>query len=95
MRQSASEVLSRIGPGDREETHFATFINAAQHRKKTAVSVIAELLRDLDRDVRQAAAESLGRIGDPGAVEVLSLAKDDLDGTVRLAVRQALTVLQS
>jgi HEAT repeat protein len=50
VRQSAAEVLSKIGEGNTGETQFEAFTDAAQHRRRSAVSVNLEVLNEPDRD---------------------------------------------
>lgn len=59
-----------------------------------AYAVFAELLFDRDRDLRLAAAVSLGRLGEKSAATILSTASRDADFTVRQAALSALTVLK-
>ena len=51
---------------------------------------LATALKDRDGDVGKAAAEALGRIGDPGAVEVLAATLKDRDWRVREAAAENL-----
>lgn len=47
-------------------------------------------MKDADRDVRWRAADALGEIGDPRAVDPLILTLNDSDWTVRRAAESAL-----
>jgi HEAT repeat protein len=65
----------------------------AEKRKRTAVNLFTGLLQDRDRDIRQAAAEALGHLGDQRARQPLTRAADDLDGDVAAATQMALQAL--
>lgn len=56
-----------------------------------AVSVLADMLFDRDRDLRLAAAVALGRLKDKSAGALLSAALRDPDFTVRQAVQEAVS----
>jgi HEAT repeat protein len=58
-----------------------------------AFAALSEMLFDGDRDVRLAAAVSLGRLREPNAAPLLSNAVRDADFSVRQAVLSALTAL--
>ena len=58
-----------------------------------AVEPLSAELKEGDRDVRQAAAQALGKIGDARAVEPLLAALKDTDGDVRRAAAAALDKL--
>lgn len=57
-------------------------------------SIFADLLFDRDRDLRLAAAVSLGRLRDKTAATILSTASRDADYCVRQAALSALTALE-
>ena len=57
-------------------------------------SLFAELLFDRDRDIRLAAAVSLGRLREKNATAILSTASRDSDFSVRQAALSALTALE-
>jgi HEAT repeat protein len=65
--------------------------SAAQHR--LAVNLFLEILSDTDRDLRQAAAEALGKLGEPRAKSGLFRACSDPDAGVRVAADLALQSL--
>jgi HEAT repeat protein len=61
-----------------------------EKRRNLAVSLFLAILCDADRDLRQAAAESLGRLGERRAEPDLIRAMRDPDPDVRSAAEQAL-----
>jgi HEAT repeat protein len=67
----------------------------AVKRKRVATNIFIALLEDRDRDVRQAAAEALGRLGDDRAEQALTRASGDPDGDVAAATQMALQALKS
>ncbi len=65
-------------------------VSAPAKRRKLASSLFIGLMSDSDRDLRQAAAEALGRLGDARAKSPLLRALGDPDPGVRGAVELAL-----
>ena len=63
------------------------------NKRRLAVSLFFGLLTDADRDLRQAAAEALGRIGDARAVSSLTRLLGDADTDVRMAAEQSIRAL--
>ena len=64
-----------------------------EKRRKLAGSLFLAVLCDADRDLRQAAAEALGRLGEQRAQSALARAARDLDAAVRAAAEHALQLL--
>jgi HEAT repeat protein len=64
-----------------------------EKRRKLAVSLFLAILCDPDRDLRQAAAEALGRLGERRAEPALARTLRDPDAVVRSAAEQALQAL--
>jgi len=58
-----------------------------------ATNLFIAMLEDRDRDIRQAAAEALGRLGGERARQALTRADGDLDGDVAAATQMALQAL--
>jgi HEAT repeat protein len=73
------------------ETSF--FTDPAKEKVSGAISILLESLRDFDRDLRQAAAEALGRIDDIRVVTPLVSALDDQDEWVGRSAALALNHL--
>jgi HEAT repeat protein len=67
--------------------------DTAQFRRKTALDLLVEVLGDYDRDLRLAAVEALGRLGDARAVTPLMSMLSDDDRWVREAASKALQTL--
>ena len=67
--------------------------SAVEKRRKLAVSLFLAILCDADRDLRQAAAEALGRLGERRAESALTRALRDPDAAVRSAAERGLQVL--
>lgn len=64
-----------------------------EKRRKLAASLFLAILCDADRDLRLAAAEALGRLGDSRAEPGLARAVGDPDANVRAAAEKALAAL--
>jgi HEAT repeat protein len=88
LGEMSPEAFIGFTPGD-------SLASPAEKRKRTAVNLFTALLQDRDRDVRQAAAEALGHLGDQRARQPLTRAADDLDGDVAAATQMALQALGS
>ncbi|MFO1497654.1 MAG: HEAT repeat domain-containing protein [Verrucomicrobiota bacterium] len=95
VRQAAADVLNKIGAGTAVQRTPATLSHAAAHRRHAAVEVFTACLVNLDRDVRLAAVEALGRISDAGSRSALhELSTDpEEDEWVRSAAESVLPKL--
>jgi HEAT repeat protein len=67
--------------------------SAVEKRRKLAASLFLAILCDADRDLRQAAAEALGRLGERRAEPALLRTLRDPDAVVRSAAERALKAL--
>jgi HEAT repeat protein len=65
----------------------------ARRRQQAVLTVFLDLMQETDGDLRLAAAESLGRLGDARARAPLMTALTDVDKAVRLAAAHALADL--
>lgn len=94
VRHFVGQLLVSLGVMDQEAAPEAAvdelLASAPAKRRKLAVSLFVSLLCDVDRDLRQAAAEALGRLGDDRAHSPLLRALGDPDAGVRCAVEVAL-----
>jgi HEAT repeat protein len=68
-------------------------VSVMEKRRKLAVSLFLAILCDADRDLRQAAAEALGQLGERRAEAALSRAMRDPDAAVRSAAERGLRAL--
>lgn len=94
VRQAATEALARIQAMPVEAAPEPSAVSDTMLlRRRTATELFIELLADPDRDLRLAAASSLGRLGARQAVTPLIAALEDEDVSVREAAFQALTKL--
>jgi HEAT repeat protein len=64
-------------------------------RRRMGTNLFIALLEDRDRDIRQAAAEALGHLGDGRARQALTRASADPDGDVAAAIQMALQAIAS
>jgi HEAT repeat protein len=103
VRQAAADALARIGSLRHDEsapaapapaTAAPVLIEAFHQRKQTTVDVLVGLLSDFDQELRFAAAETLGRIGQANAITPLARSLKDADKAVRKAAAQALETLR-
>jgi HEAT repeat protein len=93
VAQSAADTLAKINDMRQRslETSFVT--NPARERLRKAVAILVDSLHDFDRDFRQAAVETLGRIGDVNAITPIVSSLDDADEWVGRAAALALNHL--
>ncbi len=72
------------------EDHLAS---PAVKRRRMATHLFIGMLEDPDRDIRQAAAEALGRLGGDRARQALTRNAGDVDGDVAAAIQMSLQAL--
>jgi HEAT repeat protein len=100
MRHLVGKVLASLGQTTTPEVAAATpaedklYVSSPEKTKKLAVSLFVLILSDEDRDLRQAAAECLGRLGDERSQAALLRAMGDGDTGVRFAAERALETLK-
>jgi HEAT repeat protein len=104
VRQSAADALARIGRMETAETAPApaaagpaitpALAEPSHHRKQMTADVLIGLLADFDQELRHAAAEALGRLGQAAAVAPLTRALKDTNTGVRKAAAQAIETLR-
>ena len=93
VRQSAADVLAKIGSVREVEPKINTFSSPEYLRHKSVVKALFNALDDYDRDLRLAAVEALGQIGDASCIELLVQATRDSDTWVRQAAARSLNML--
>jgi HEAT repeat protein len=93
VAQSASDALARITDARQKAGESHTNLDPAKEKRDRAIAILCEAARDFDRDLRQAAVEGLGRIGEFGAVAPLVTALNDADEWVGKAAALALNHL--
>jgi len=97
VRHIVGQLLVGLGTVEREAAPDAAPTekpgSTQERRRKLAIRLFQEMLCDLDRDLRQAAAEALGRLGARQAELALVRALRDPDAGVRGAAEQALQLL--
>lgn len=97
VRHSATKLLHQLNSivPDKPDTQPAA-ISAAQRpdtSMSAAFAILAELLRDRDRDLRLAAATAFGQLREKGAKALLTAATRDSDDLVQQAAQSALATL--
>lgn len=95
VRQAAMEVLEKIGEGEGTdevalETKLSKAADPMQARKQATMEALLVSLDDTDRDLRQAAAEALGRLAEKRAADALAKRIQDKDESVRKASAKSL-----
>jgi HEAT repeat protein len=95
VRRAAAYVLEQLGEretakGEQADTEIAT---PARRRQQAVLRAFTDLLQDADGDLRLAAADSLGQLGDARARSPLMTALKDVDKVVRRAAAEALANL--
>ncbi len=90
VRKAAADILRLIGQTPAMNTFLTADLGAVP---KNAVSVLAQGLQSTNRDLRQASAEALGRLGDQSAIFLLVPMLRDEDQFVRDAALYALNLL--
>src|SRR5207237_10577658 len=95
VRHFVGQLLVSMGIVELDNAPLADVASTAcpVKRRKLAVSLFEAILCDADRDLRQAAAEALGRLGDPRAQSALVRVQSDIDPSVRAAAEAALSAL--
>jgi HEAT repeat protein len=93
VRQSAADVLQKISAMPIFEPRLGGISNPLNYRQQAALEALVVGLCDADRDLRLAAAEALGRIGDQRSIQALSRSLLDADNWVRDACARSLKLL--
>jgi HEAT repeat protein len=95
VRRAATYVLEQLGerPTPTTEQPDTEMATPARRRQQAVLTAFTDLLRDADGDLRLAAAECLGQLGDARARSPLMTALKDVDKMVRRAAAEALANL--
>jgi len=97
VRFFVAQLLVNLGEMSPESLVGLTVVDnlasPAIKRRRMATNLFIAMLEDRDRDVRQAAAEALGRLGGDRARQALTRAAGDADGDVAAATQMALQAL--
>src|SRR5262249_12297417 len=95
VRYQASMVLQQIGEKSKQQDRLEgpDVLTAAGQKQRQVLSAFVDFLKDADPDIRLAAAETLGRLGDQRAASPLMTALSDSDETVRRAASKSLEFL--
>ena len=94
VRQSAATLLVQITQIQSDEPSLANVSARNKQYRQMAYDSLVGLLEDADRDLRMAAAEGLGRIGDARAIGPLTARLKDDDQRVRGVAAGTLQKLQ-
>ncbi len=95
VRYAASTVLKQLGDSANQALSLdaTSFLTVSGHKQRRVFATFMELLTDHDRDVRLAAVETLGRLGDKRAASALMTALSDSDEAVKRAASRSLEAL--
>ncbi len=94
VRQSAAEALAKLGQAQPQNSALATENDASPQKRHVAGEILKQMLGDVDRDFRQAAAEALGRMNLTDVSDALVARLDDRDRGVQIAAAKALEILR-
>lgn len=94
VRHSAAEILRKLGVGSEGETTLFTDSDGARKKRLAAQSILFSMISDSDRAFRQAAAETLGRIGLTESIPQLVERLSDPDRGVKRAAARSLETLR-
>ena len=94
VRQTAADVLSRIGDMRRSEPTLSDFTDPLHYKRLAALQAMMQMAIDWDDDMRLAGMESMGRLRDERASELLTAALKDRSEWVRLAAAESLRRLR-
>jgi HEAT repeat protein len=97
VRYAIVKLLDRLGHATRAvpTSDSAVVLTAAGQKQGRVLNTLVELLNDIDADVRLAAAQALGRLGNARAASALMTALSDSEGVVRRAAAESLQLLES
>jgi HEAT repeat protein len=94
VRHSAGEILKKLGLASQKESPLITDSDGARKKRSVAQEILFGMLDDRDRAFRQAAAETLGRMGLAESISRLVERLCDTDRGVKRAAARALELLR-
>jgi HEAT repeat protein len=100
VRQAAADTLARLSQAQTAELRGVPVsqpaVSAPLHfRRQAAIETFVAMLSDFDRELRLAATEALGRIGQLSSVPALTHAAKDPEEAIRHSAARALALLQA
>lgn len=93
VRHAATDAINKLLNARKAGPEAALSSDALSGKRVATLEALAQAIGDWDRDVRQAAAEALGRLEDPRGMHALNSALQDADDWVRQAVGNAIQSL--
>jgi HEAT repeat protein len=90
VSQSAADTLAKLNDVQQRHTELRAQMGPEKQKRELANAVLVDALKDMDRDLRQAAAEALGRFTDISVINPLVAVLDDKDEWVGRAAALAL-----
>jgi HEAT repeat protein len=93
VAQSAADTLAKINDMRERTLDPEALVDPARQKLAQGAAILSDTLNDFDRDLRQAAAEALGRLNDFSVIPALVSALDDSDEWVGRAAAFALNHL--
>lgn len=94
VRQSAAEALTKLGQAQPQNNALSTESDASGQKRHVAGEILKQMLADVDRDFRQAAAEAMGRMNLTDISDSLVARLEDHDRGVQLAAAKSLETLR-
>jgi HEAT repeat protein len=94
VRHSAADILKKLGLSNEKESPLVRDSDGAQKKRIAAQKILFAILTDRDRAFRQAAAETLGRMGFNDSIAPLVERLSDPDRGVKRAAARSLEILR-
>jgi HEAT repeat protein len=94
VRQAAAEALAKLGQAQPQNSALVTERDGSSQKRHVTGEILKQMLSDVDRDFRQAAAEALGRMNLTDITESLVARLEDRDRGVQMAAAKSLEILR-
>jgi HEAT repeat protein len=94
VRHSAADILKKLGLASEKQSSMVTDSDGARKKRMAAQGMLFGMLADRDHAIRQAAAETMGRMGLADSVHRLVECLSDVDRGVKRAAARALEILR-